>query len=195
MTSVKFKSLEDMKDPVTGFISGLLTGYGVPKKLALRFMNFGARDHARVPMQWDDSVNAGFNAGHAPWQCMNDNYREYNLKKDLESERSVFRYYQKVIALKKSPIATYGSVREYDRENRKVICYEREYEGEKLLVFGNFSGRSVRYTLPEEFRTGSTELLLSNYDSPQEKNGTYKLRPYEAIVLKNKQAANAHSIR
>ena len=183
MTSVKFKSLEDMKDPVTGFVSGLLTGYGVPKKLALHFMNFGARDHARVPMQWSGGVNAGFNSGHAPWQCMNDNYPEHNLEKDLSSDKSVFRYYQRVISLKKSGVFTYGSIKEHDHGNRRVICFEREYQGEKYLVFGNFSGRTVKYTLPDEFKD-SNEILLSNYDGQLEKDGVFALRPYEAVVLK-----------
>ena len=186
MTGVKFQSLEDMKDPVTGFVSGLLTKYGVPKKLALRFMNFGARDHARVPMQWDDGVNAGFNSGHTPWQCLNGNYPEHNLKKDLESEKSVFRYYQRVIALKKTELGIYGDICEYDRSNRHILCYARRYEGETMLVFGNFSGKARAYTLPEAFQKLPYEVLLNNYDGPVLAGGVCRMRPYEAVVLKYK---------
>ena len=95
----------------------------------------------------------------------------------------MFRYYQKVIALKKSEAFTYGGVKEYDRKNRRVICYEREYRGERYLVFGNFSGRTVKYALPAEFK-GAGETVLSNYDGQQVHNGVYTLRPYEAVVIK-----------
>ena len=183
MTNVDFKALDELKDPVSGFISKLLMSCGVPEKLALHFMNFGARDHARVPMQWNKGINAGFNAGHAPWQRMNGNYPQHNLESDLSSEKSVFRYYQKLIALKKSDAFTYGSVKEHSHENRHVICFEREYQGDKFLVFGNFSGRSVKYTLPAEFRACG-ETLLSNYADRLERSGVCTLRPYEAVVLK-----------
>ena len=51
------------------------------------------RDNARTPMQWDDSVNAGFTTG-IPWMEVNPNYTEINVEKALENENSVFYYYQ-----------------------------------------------------------------------------------------------------
>jgi glycosidase len=54
----------------------------MPKWLAFRFIKYGARDHSRVPIAWDDSVNGGFNKGHAPWQCVNPLYSKINVKKD-----------------------------------------------------------------------------------------------------------------
>ena len=75
-----------MKDPVSHFVYDLLVKYHVPKKLAFSFIKYGARDHARIPMAWDDSINGGFNKGHETWQCVNRNYKDINVKKDLDSQ-------------------------------------------------------------------------------------------------------------
>ena len=52
---------------VTAIWFSPLTGYHMPKSLAFKFIKYGARDHARVPMSWDDSINSGFNEGHKTW--------------------------------------------------------------------------------------------------------------------------------
>ena len=58
-----------------------------------------SRDNARVPMQWDDSENAGFTAGK-PWFRLSDRYQEINVKKALEKKDSVFYYYKELIRLR-----------------------------------------------------------------------------------------------
>ncbi len=107
MTNCDFRSMDDLKDPVSHFVYDLLYSDAqidgilhclpavicgtikypfrifdrssicscrIPRKLAFSFIKYGARDHARVPMQWDDSVNAGFNKGTRSWQCVNPSY-------------------------------------------------------------------------------------------------------------------------
>ena len=56
MTNTDFNTMDDLKDPVSHFVYDLMRSYGTPKGLAFSFIKYGARDHARVPMQWDDSV-------------------------------------------------------------------------------------------------------------------------------------------
>ncbi|MBR0229934.1 MAG: alpha-glucosidase, partial [Erysipelotrichaceae bacterium] len=102
MTNCDFNSIDEMKDPVSHFVYNLMTKFHMPKKLAFSFIKFGARDHARIPMAWDGSVNGGFNEGHPTWQCINPNYKEINVEKDLNSVRSIYRYYQKLLEIKKT---------------------------------------------------------------------------------------------
>jgi oligo-1,6-glucosidase len=181
MVNCRFRKIDDMKDPVSHFVYDLMCGYGMPKKLAFSFIRYGARDHARVPMAWDDSVNGGFNQGTEPWQKGDLSYREINVARDLGSDRSIYRYYQKVLDIKKNNgIAIHGKTREFDHENRKVIAYSREYEGSKLFVVGNFSRKTVRYKLPEEAKGMS--VLLNNYPEVNEKDGTIVLEPYQALL-------------
>ena len=182
MSNVHFKNIDDMKDPVSHFVYKLMRSYGMPKKMAFSFINYGARDHARVPMQWDNSINAGFNKGHTPWQCMNSNYSQINVEKDLEAERSIYRYYQKLLKIKKNnSAAIYGKTTEYDHNNKKVIAYSREYNDNRLFVTGNFSNKVVKYEIPEYFN--DSNVVLNNYDELIKDGNTITLLAYQALVF------------
>ena len=181
MTNANFNDIRDMKDPVSHFIYDLLTKYHMPKKLAFSFVKYGARDHARVPMQWDDTVNAGFNIGHRPWQCMNRNFKEINVRKDLESERSIYRFYQKLLQIKKNnEAAITGKTIEYDHDNKKVVAYSRD---NRLFILGNFTNKTIKYELP--YWAANGKLLLNNYEGFIKENQTLTLKPYQAIVIEN----------
>lgn len=188
MTNAVFNTIDDCKDPVSHFIYNLLHHYGVPKKMALNFVRYGARDHARVPMQWNDSVNGGFNTGATPWQCTNtkETIAEINAEKDMQSERSVFRFYQKVIALKKTErAAVYGKPELFAADDRQIVAFTRTLEdGSGLFVFGNFSNKNAKYALSAELAVRTKEEVLSNYDTHIVSGSTYTLRPYEVLVFK-----------
>ena len=181
LTNCRFKTIDDLKDPVSHFVYDMMTGYHMPKSLAFKFIKYGARDHARVPMSWDDSINGGFNEGHETWQCVDEDYKTINVKKDLESDKSIYRFYQKVLKLKKEDLFTYGEVKEYDHENKKIVAYSREYKGKKAFVVGNFSKKEVTYRLPELVK--SDAVLINNYEDLIRDGQTIKLKPYQALVF------------
>lgn len=181
MTNSCFPCMDELRDPVSHFVFDLLTSHLVPKRLAFRMVRFGARDHARVPMQWDDSANAGFNRGAQPWQCMDPSNAQINVKNDLAAERSVYRYYQQLLAIKKTnDTAIYGKTVPYDRGSRKVLAFIREYGEKRLLVMGNFSSRRAVCPLPGAARA---ETLIDNYGEAAVSGGICTLRPHEAAVL------------
>jgi oligo-1,6-glucosidase len=156
---------------------------GMPKWLAFRFIKYGARDHSRVPIAWDDSANGGFNEGHAPWQCVNPLYTEINVKKDLESKRTVYRFYQKLLRIrKKHEEALWGEIREYDHESRRIVAYSRTYQGKRLFVCANFSRRTAIYRLPDEIK--KYKVILNNYDALGRNGQKVRLRPYQAVILR-----------
>lgn len=182
--NANFKTIDELKDPVSHFVYDMMKGYMMPKALAFFFVKFGARDHARVPMNWDSSINGSFNEGHAPWQVMNDNYKELSVESDKASNKSVYKYYQELLKIKKTnEIAINGEVKEYEHDNKKIIAYSRTYNNKKLYVFGNFSNHSRDYEVPAEFK--DYDILISNYQDTK-KSSIYKLRPFEAIVLEKK---------
>jgi glycosidase len=155
----------------------------VPRKAAFAMIRRGARDHARTPVQWDGSVNAGFNTGAEPWQCINSNYREINAEKDLASEKSIYRFYQKLLEIKKTDkTAIYGETIEYDPDNRKIIMYSRTYEGRRLLIAGNFSGKKTECIIPDDFALTELNIKLTNYDRNRIEL-VMELEPYEAILF------------
>ena len=183
LTNCDFQNIDEMKDPVSHFVYDLMAGYGMPKWLAFRFIKYGARDHSRVPMAWDDSVCGGFNKGHEPWQCVNPLYSEINVSKDLKSEKSVYRFYQKLLRLrKKHEEAIWGETREYDHENRRIIAYSRTYQGKRLFVCANFSKHTTIYKLPDDIK--KYKVILNNYDALGRNGQKVRLRSYQAVVLR-----------
>ena len=156
----------------------------IPSRAAFGLIRRGARDHARTPMQWDGSVNGGFNRGTPTWQCINPAYRQINAEADLASDRSIYRFYQKLLALRKSePVLLHGGTIEYDPDNRHVISYSRTYDGRRMLIIGNFSGRPHTYSIPADFNVPDLRIALSNYEG-QIIDRKLKLRPYEAILFR-----------
>ena len=135
-----------------------------------------SRDNARTPMQWDDSLNAGFTAG-TPWLDVNPNYKEINAKSQMEDPDSIFSYYKKLIALRKEyPVFVEGDFELVFPENNQLFSYTRTFEGKTLWVLCNFYGEEVSIEIPEKLK-GEKELLISNY---RDINSENVLRPYEA---------------
>lgn len=184
MTNSDFRSIDEMKDPVTHFIYDMLTKqFHMPRKAVFALIRKSARDNARVPMQWDSTVNGGFNEGAETWQSVNSNYREINVRNDLASSKSIYRFYQKLLEIKRTdPAAIYGETLEYDPDNKKIITYSRFYEGRRLLVIGNFSGKSEECIIPPDFALSDLTIRLSNYDRFS-MSRVVKLKPYEAVLF------------
>lgn len=185
MTNAKFRSIRELKDPVSHFVYDTMTELHIPARAAEKMIIFGARDHARTPMQWDGSRNAGFNAGADPWQCVNPNYREINVEADLASDRSIYRFYQEVLSIRRSePALIYGSTVEYYPDDRQVIAYSRCHEGRRFLVAGNFSGSRADFIVPSDFELDELKIRLTNQGrTDSEVEEIMQLRPYEAILF------------
>jgi oligo-1,6-glucosidase len=142
-----------------------------------------SRDNSRTPMQWTDEKNAGFTTGE-PWIRPNPDYTEVNAQAQVNDPASVLSYYKKMIALRRKYKAiVYGTFKALEAGDGDMFAYTREYEGEKLFILLNLSGRAVNFTLPEEIRLASCELLTSNYEGTAVKVPN-QMRPYEAMVFK-----------
>jgi len=134
------------------------------------------RDNARTPMQWTAGENAGFTTGKS-WLKANSNCAFINAEAALADSDSVYYYYQKLIALRKTlDVFRSGRFELVDAENEQVFAYTRDTEDEHLLVICNFTGEEVPLTIPERFK--GAKCLISNYS-----DATAVLRPYEAGML------------
>lgn len=182
MTNCPFPTLEDLRDieSINAFHELTEAGKVNPEDM-MRYIRLRGRDNARTPMQWDDIANAGFTTG-TPWIMVNPNYTEINAKTEMEDPDSVFRYYQKIIGLrKKEKVMVYGTYQLLDPDNEKLYVYTRTLDNEKLLVICNFTEEEETYSVPEEFSKG--EVLISSYHREKAEK-EIMLKPYEALVLK-----------
>ena len=103
-------------------------------------INFGSRDNPRHPMAWDDSKNNGFTEeGCEPWLITHSRAEEVNVKKDLESEKSVYRFYQELLELRAENDAFQGgSVEVLSSPEDDFFIYTRSAGDEKWVVICNF---------------------------------------------------------
>ncbi len=125
-----------------------------------------ARDNARVPMAWDKT--GGFTIS-TPWLGYNQNYPIVNVEADLRREKSVYKYYQALIAFKK---ANYDEI---INQKIKNISYEDGvimYEKANIIVYANMTANVVTVDNEKE------EVIFSNYSSFDG-----ELRPYQAVVM------------
>lgn len=149
----------------------------------LKGLHYTSRDNSRTPMQWDDSENAGFTTGES-WIKVNSNYKNINVKNQIDDPKSIFNYYKDLISLrKKNHALVYGTFKELNREDKEIYSYIRELDGKKVLVIVNFFGNEPVFNLTEDVKFENAELLLSNYEvEDKEDIRSIKLRPYEARI-------------
>lgn len=184
MTNLSFDNIEKFGDIMLKGQYERAKGEGCTEEECLDMANRRSRDHARTPMQWDGSKNAGFTGGE-PWLAVNENFREINVAAEEKGE-TVLNYYRKLTALRAGSeagdILTFGSF-EPALTEETVIAYKRRLGTRGVTVLLNFSDQEQRA------KTGGkpSRILLSNWgaqDEPWDGEKTeYLLRPYEAAVL------------
>lgn len=182
MTNPHFKSIEQYRDVESLNHYQILQDKGMTKEQALMILDVHSRDNSRTPMQWDDSINAGFTIG-TPWIQTADNYTEINVKNSLEDKDSIFYYYQKLIQLRKNyDVIAYGDIKPLLREDKRVFAYERNYKGQKLIVICNFYPTTYEIELPYDL--SNYKCILNNYKN-EAKAKKFALKPYETLVYCN----------
>ena len=106
---------------------------------ALAKVNFGSRDNARHPMAWDGSRYGGFSESE-PWLCVHSRKDEINAAKDMASEKSVFRFYQELLRIRKENEAFLdGRLDVISKPEDDYFVYTRTLGDSSWAVVCNFS--------------------------------------------------------
>lgn len=186
MKSAGFENLEDYQDLETHNMYKLMrTKLHLSHARTMKIIQYASRDNARTPMQWDETDQSGFTKGK-PWIKVNPNYQSINVSENLEDPDSILHYYQKIIELrKKYPIIVYGNYQDIHYSHRCLFAYEREYEGDRMVVLCNFSKKELKLDGKTDY--SGFDLILSNY--PDSEN-SFVLQPYEARVYLKQQEKN-----
>ena len=147
------------------------------------------RDPERTPMQWDDSVNAGFAAADVSelWLPLAPDYKEKNVARELEDPRSFLNYYRKLVATRKeSPALVVGGYRSIETSpaetKENCFVYERQADGQRMIVALNFSGQEQKLNLAG---MGTGKVILSTMmDREDEVDlSDLTLRPNEGCII------------
>ena len=184
MTNVKFNDINEYDDIRSINEYNQLINQGMSPKDALEHIWNTSRDNTRTPMQWDDSLNAGFSKSN-PWIHVNPNYKYINVKEQLEDDDSILNFYKKMIKIKKSSecliYGKYNLILEYDTN---IFAYERILNDEKFLVICNLKSESSNYKY-EKLTLKYENLILSNYNVDAHKDlNNFELKPWEARLYK-----------
>ena len=182
MTNIELKSIDEFKDMMTFNNQKTFAKIGIKGEKFLKMANAGSRENSRTPVQWDDSDYAGFSTAQ-PWFNLNENYKEINVAQAEADENSILNYYRKLLKFRKEhEVAIYGDYKEHYKNSDKLFVYERNLDGEKILVVCSFSEKSVNFVAPEGIDLSEGELVLSNYKLTPVTNNSFVTRPYECRV-------------
>ncbi len=182
MVNIDLPQVEDYQDVQTVNNLRTLRLLGMSKKKAEERIRKTNRGNARTPVQWDDSPNAGFTTG-TPWMAVNPNYPQINAKAEVLNPDSIFNHYRDVIAFRKAhPVAVHGDYREHFPESKELYVYERNLDGQRLLVVCSFTEKPVGFWAPEGFDLTRGQAVLCNYAENQIHGNGFTTRPYETRV-------------
>ncbi|OAT30922.1 alpha-glucosidase [Proteus myxofaciens] len=152
---------------------------GYSDEQMMEYFNLRSRDNSRTPFQWNDKDNGGFTTGK-PWLKVNPNYVEINAEQECSDKKSLFSYYQQLIALRRhsdiSDILIYGDFIPLDSPS-DVIAFKRQHEGKMVNIYCNFSGEEKPLSINEQ------QIYLHNSPIVNDKEGKIILQPYQAIIM------------
>ena len=181
MENLSFQSIAEIDDISTIDQYHVALDAGLSEKEALACVSRYSRDNARTPVQWDNSVNAGFSK-EQPWLPVNPNYKRINVASQIQDPESLLSYYKKLTALRKNPVyketLVYGDFVPYMEDRHNLMAYYRK--GDKtLLVLGNFQKAPQTVKLPAPYK----EILLNNYPALKITEDSVVLDDYQAVIL------------
>lgn len=185
MRNCRRDSIEDYDDIETINQYNFCLSEGLTEEEALDVCYRYSRDNARTPMQWSNEDNAGFTTG-TPWLKVNPNYRDINVSDQLSDNSSVLKYYQKLIALRKSTnyseIFTYGTFIPAFTELDNIFSYYRRLDDRAVLVIANYGNASTAIDLGSV----SGDIILSNISREGYVDEILELSSCEVMVIEVK---------
>lgn len=184
MTNAYFDTISQYKDVESINYHKILMDSGLSDDEAMKIVMERSRDNGRTPMQWSDEINGGFSKG-TPWIESIKNYKEINVKNQIDDEDSIFNYYRKLIALRKEHrVIALGKTIPLAENDKNVYMFKRVLENEELLVVTNFY--NVECSIELDFEIEGYECILSNNGEKVTLEKNLKLQSYDALVFLKK---------
>lgn len=181
MTNIRLGSIEDYRDIESINMYNDRIAKGDKEEDIMESIYQSGRDNARTPMQWSAEQYGGFSKVQ-PWISVNENYREINAAAQINDETSVFSHYKRLVALRRSSdTIVYGDFRLVNESDDDFFAYERSYNGETILVVCNMTPENREFVYRG---AAGSELLIGSRQDADISDGSIKLRPYEALILK-----------
>lgn len=180
MTNPGFQQIGSYRDVESLNMYAELQAQGRNEGELLAILASKSRDNGRTPMQWDATPHAGFTTG-TPWIACAENYPQINATAALADCDSVFYAYRHLIALRKQyPLLTHGDYQDLAPAHPALWCYQRSWNGQRLLVVANLSHEPLAWDAAGVEFSELWRPLISNYMDAAEQPRAGVLRPFEA---------------
>ncbi|XP_060865657.1 maltase A3-like [Metopolophium dirhodum] len=155
------------------------------------------RDYQRCPMQWDDSINAGFTEEKKSWLPVNPNYYKMNVETQKKIPTSNYNFYKKMSQLRKTETLKNGDLQTYNITQSIYILKRSLLEHESYIVVTNFGSETETVILSNVIRDVKDELFVylgsenSAYRTGSKVSTVstgypLQLRPQSVVVLTDK---------
>jgi len=179
MTNIQLNSVSESRDVET------ITGWkeaqkrGLTEKEFLVAANYAGRDNARTPMQWDNTMHAGFTET-TPWMKVNPNKETIQVASQQANHNSVLAYFKAMRAVRKSnPTLVYGNYEPFETGFENLFSYYRTMDKEIFLIVLNFSGEKINLS-SNILQLNMESRIIGNYDHTESET----IQPWEANVYK-----------
>lgn len=190
MTNAPFTSIGDYRDIESLRFHAEAVAAGADPEAVMGALHKMSRDHARTPMQWDDSPSAGFTSG-TPWLAVNPNHVRINARAARADPDSVFHHYRRLIELRHTePVVAHGDFTMLLADDERVYAFTRRLDGVELLVVANLSSQAALAPVPDAAAWARAELLLGNCGEPASRDELL-LQPWEARIHRRKRDRGA----
>lgn len=114
---------------------------------------FGGRDPERTPMQWDDTLYAGFSDAK-PWLPVSPNRVQINVASQCADDDSLLALFRWLTDFRsRTEVLRHGWFETIDVNNGYVFAYKRSSDTERYYVLLNFDDHDQPVQLPEACTT------------------------------------------
>lgn len=184
--SPAYASIEDYNDIETlNYYKEQEASKQYPRYEVMKQIQFGSRDNSRHPVAWSSDESSGYGFGSVKtWLPLNSRAAEINLENDRKSEKSVFEFYQKLLAYRNAnETIRQGDFRELSADkkgNNGYFAFERRLGNERIVVAINFD-REQKIPLPLD---DSYRFVFGNYGEKKPFDEIF--RAFEIAVYEKK---------
>ncbi|CDN40349.1 alpha-amylase family glycosyl hydrolase [Mycoplasma amphoriforme] len=175
MTNYPFDKLSDFRDLETINTSDLFKD----KEKFLEAAKLISRDNARTTMQWNADLNGGFSQKKHLSLLTNPNYQQINVDNQIKEKKSIWHWYQKLIAFRTTKnnlqnLLFFGETKFRFLKHPNIFAYERIYRKQRIMALANWSDNLVKLKLPKfkKIIINTNEEKLTNF-----------LKPWQTVVI------------
>lgn len=151
---------------------------------------FMSRDPQRSPFQWDDTTFAGFSTTDnvdGTWVDVHPNYKTKNLAAQKKADKSYYKFYQSLAALRKENTFIHGDYKSITFGNN-ILAYSRKLEDHySYIVIINLGGVALKIDLTQldDSIPDSVKIVLAGSTSKHEDRyviqNSFKEKPFKYL--------------